>query len=277
MDRAGAMVVGHPLARSNVPQSSPPLGRVEAVVSPGSVVAPGSGSTAKVVPVVEGEVAWVDPVSSLDSTRWPDDAQAATNRVEASSTSSRVRVIDRVTLGLTSPTCPRFPGRSGPGVGSRLSPRGSRSEPERLEHAGAQAGGEAAVDHERVAGDERRVLRGQEQRGAGDLRRAGRSGRACGGRGWCRGALAISGRSITSCSIGVSMKPGQMALARTPGPAVVDGQVLGQQHDAALRRVVGAAALGALDALDAGDVDDAAASPARPSVAGRAWPRGTCR
>ena len=51
--------------------------------------------------------------------------------------------------------------------------------------------------------------------------------------------------------IGVSTKPGQMAFARMPGGPVVDGQVLREQHDPALRRVVGAPTGGALEALDA--------------------------
>ena len=54
------------------------------------------------------------------------------------------------------------------------------------------------------------------------------------------------------------MKPGQIAFARMPDGPVVDGHVLGEQHHAALRGVVGAAAGRALEALDAGEGHDRA-------------------
>ena len=44
-----------------------------------------------------------------------------------------------------------------------------------------------------------------------------------------------------------------------PGAAVVDREVLGEDHDRALRRVVRAAARGAFESFDARDRDDAAA------------------
>ena len=86
--------------------------------------------------------------------------------------------------------------------------------------------------------------------------RAGRSVRACAGRGTCRRSRRCP--PITERNIGVSMKPGQMQLTRIPMRAVVDRHVLGEQHDAALRRVVRAPALGPFDPLDRRDVHDAA-------------------
>ena len=55
------------------------------------------------------------------------------------------------------------------------------------------------------------------------------------------------------------MKPGQIALARMPSAPVVDREVLGEDHDRALRRVVGAATRGAFEPLDARDRHEAAA------------------
>ena len=55
---------------------------------------------------------------------------------------------------------------------------GSRSHAHLLEQADPEAGGEPAVDHQGVAGDERGVVGRQEGGGGGDLRRVGRTGRA---------------------------------------------------------------------------------------------------
>ena len=60
----------------------------------------------------------------------------------------------------------------------------------------------------------------------------------------------------TPSSIGVSMKPGQIDVGANPDPAVVDREVLREDHDRALRRVVGATARGAFEAFDARDRDD---------------------
>ena len=69
---------------------------------------------------------------------------------------------------------------------------------------------------------------------------------------------------------------GADAVHADADPAVVDRHVLGEQHDAALRRVVRAAALGALDPLDARDVDDAPRALRHHRGAARACTRGTC-
>ena len=75
----------------------------------------------------------------------------------------------------------------------------------------------------------------------------------------CSRTSSSPGMPNTPSSIGVSMKPGQIALARMPDAAVVDREVLREDHDRALRRVVRAAARGALETLDARDRHDAAA------------------
>ena len=63
----------------------------------------------------------------------------------------------------------------------------------------------------------------------------------------------------TPSSIGVSMKPGTDRVGADAGAAVVDREVLGEDHDRALRRVVRASARGAFEPFDARDRDDAAA------------------
>ena len=129
--------------------------------------------------------------------------------------------------------------------------------PNAFEDAGAPAGGEPAIDHQGVAGDERGVVGHQEGGGRRDL-----------------GGLAepvelvlvddlvpvdLHGRVAQHA---VHHRGVDEAGADAVGPdalgAVVDGQVLGQEDDPALRGVVGAAPLGALEPFDAGQVDDAA-------------------
>ena len=81
------------------------------------------------------------------------------------------------------------------------------------------AGGVAAVDRDRLAADERRVGRQQERGDGGDLVGPAEAAQ--------RVLLDVSSRRGSSMPsipkmpsvIGVSMKPGQMALARMPrGP-----------------------------------------------------------
>ena len=67
------------------------------------------------------------------------------------------------------------------------------------------------------------------------------------------------GMPNTPSSIGVSMNPGQIAFGADAGAAVVDREVLREDHDRALRRVVGAPARGSFEPLDARDRHDAAA------------------
>ena len=71
------------------------------------------------------------------------------------------------------------------------------------------------------------------------------------------------------------MNPGQIAFAADPAAPVVDREVLGQQHHAALRGVVRAAARGALEPLDAGDVHERPALAVAPRAAS-ASARATC-
>ena len=63
----------------------------------------------------------------------------------------------------------------------------------------------------------------------------------------------------TPSSIGVSMNPGQIDVGADAAAPVVDREVLGEDHDRALRRVVRAAARGAFETLDARDRHEAAA------------------
>ncbi len=74
---------------------------------------------------------------------------------------------------------------------------------------------------------------------------------------YCSRTCCMPSSPMTDSNIGVSMNPGTDAVGAHADAPVVDGEVLREQHDPALRRVVRAAALGALDALDAGDVDEA--------------------
>ena len=144
------------------------------------------------------------------------------------------------------------------------------------------AGRVAAVDGQGVA---RTRTRRRRTAGTGRRPRSPRAGRSGAGRApRSRGSAppAMPSAPNSASVIGVSMNPGQMAFTRMPDGPVVDGQVLGEQHHAALRRVVGAAARGALEALDAGDGDDRAAlavdaAPGSAAGRSRAWPRGTCR
>ena len=76
-----------------------------------------------------------------------------------------------------------------------------------------------AIDRQCHAGDEVRLVRGQEQRRIGDVPRRSHapaqrhSGVAFGGD---FGAAPIRARALVSTAIGVSISPGKMTLARIP-------------------------------------------------------------
>jgi hypothetical protein len=71
----------------------------------------------------------------------------------------------------------------------------------------------------------------------------------------------MAGREKMLAVIGVSMNPGADRVGADALSSVVDGEILGEEHDAALGGVVGAAAGGAFESLDAGDVHEHAALP----------------
>ncbi len=82
-------------------------------------------------------------------------------------------------------------------------------------------GGLTAVDGQDHTGDERRLVRRQEQGGVGDVP-SGALAAHGDGRSSGRGDRRPSPiRATASTAIGVSMKPGMMALARTPCLALV--------------------------------------------------------
>src|SRR4029079_6376172 len=117
-------------------------------------------------------------------------------------------------------------------------------ETEQVGEAGAHAGREAAVHHERVAGHERRVVGREEEHRRRDLVGTPEPSELV--------RLAVLVLEVDESRPvdhgfehgGALDEPGAHAVHADARTAVVDREVLGEEHDAAFRRVVRAAALG---------------------------------